>query len=194
VKCDILLSGVGGQGILSVAAIIASSALKKCWHVKQSEVHGMSQRGGAVVANLRMSDEPIHSDLIPRGGADMILSLEPMESLRYLEYLAPSGTLVTAKSPVRNIPDYPDLERIVETVRSLPRAMVVDAESLAREAGNALASNMVMVGAASHLLPVGPPELEEQIRTLFERKGERVVQSNLRAFLLGREAVQCAPS
>ncbi len=187
-KYDIILAGVGGQGVLAVGAIIASSAMKEGLAVKQSEVHGMSQRGGAVLANLRLADGPIASDLIPLGGASLILSMEPLESLRYLRYLAPSGAVITAANPVVNIPDYPELDGLLARIRSLPWARLVDGEKLAREAGSARATNMVMVGAASHRLPVKVETLEHYIRAIFAAKGDKVVETNLKAFRLGREA------
>jgi len=187
-KFDIILAGVGGQGVLSVSAIIASSAMKEGLAVKQSEVHGMSQRGGAVLANLRLSDRPIASDLIPRGSAAMILSMEPLESLRYLEFLSAGGTLITATNPVANIPDYPPLEDVLAQVRSLPRAVTIDAETLARRAGSARATNMVMVGAASPLLPVRFDTIEHFVRSIFAAKGTKVVETNLKALHAGRAA------
>ena len=187
-KYDIILAGVGGQGVLSVSAIIASSAMKEGLAVKQSEVHGMSQRGGAVLANLRLSDKPVASDLIPLGSASMILSMEPLESLRYLKYLSTEGSVISAVDPVRNIPDYPDLDTILAAIRSLPRATLVEAERLARQAGSARATNMVIVGAASHRLPVRVATMEQFIEKLFEGKGAQVVETNLRAFRAGREA------
>jgi indolepyruvate ferredoxin oxidoreductase, beta subunit len=190
VKCDIVLAGVGGQGVLSLAVAIATGALEARLQVKQSEVHGMAQRGGAVMANLRLSDQEIASDLIPRGAASLILSMEPMESLRYLPLLSTDGALITSANPVRNIPDYPDLDAVLSQIQSLPRAVVLDAEKLARQAGSARASNMVMVGAASHLLPFEPGILERAVSTIFARKGEKVVDVNLRAFRAGREAAQ----
>jgi indolepyruvate ferredoxin oxidoreductase beta subunit len=187
-KFDIILAGVGGQGVLSVSALIASSAMKEGLAVKQSEVHGMSQRGGAVLANLRLSDRPIASDLIPRGAAALILSMEPLESLRYLEYLSVDGTVVTATNPVANIPDYPPLDELLARIGSLPRALTVDAESLARKAGSARATNMVMVGAASPLLPVPFETIEYFVQTLFASKGAKVIATNLKALRAGREA------
>ena len=189
-KCDLILAGVGGQGVLSLSAIIASSALREGLHVKQAEVHGMAQRGGAVVADLRLSDEPIYSNTIPHGTAEMIVSMEPLESLRYLDFLAPDGTLFTSDAPVVNIPDYPDLEELLRAIRSLPKAQVIPAEKLARAAGTAKASNMVMAGAASRLAPLRVETLEAYIREAFARKGARVVESNLQAFRAGREAVR----
>ena len=187
-KFDIILAGVGGQGVLSVSAIIASSAMKEGLAVKQSEVHGMSQRGGAVLANLRLSDRPIASDLIPRGSAAMILSMEPVESLRYLEFLSAGGTVITASNPFVNIPDYPPVDALLERIRSLPRALTIDAESLARKAGSARATNMVMVGAASPLLPVPFESIEHFVRTIFAGKGAKVVEINLKALHAGRDA------
>jgi indolepyruvate ferredoxin oxidoreductase beta subunit len=189
-KFDIFLAGVGGQGIISLSVIIASSALKEGLYVKQSEVHGMSQRGGDISANLRISDQPIHSDLIPRAGADLIISMEPLEALRHLAYLSPQGALLTSTVPVKNFSLYPDAERLLDVIRALPRSYLVDAERLARDAGSGLASNMVMVGAAAHLLPVAAGSLESCIREVFGRKGEKVVKANLAAFRAGREAVE----
>ena len=191
-KLDIILAGVGGQGVLSVSAVIAGATARLGWNVKQSEVHGMAQRGGAVLAHLRMADEPVYSDLIPRGGADLILSLEPMESLRYLEYLSPTGTIATDTHPVRNIDDYPDLDRLLETVRSTGTAILVEATSLARQAGNVKAANMVMVGVVAHLLPVTEDALISEIQSTFARLGDKALEANLKAFQLGRTA--CAKS
>ena len=191
-KQDIVLAGVGGQGVLSVAALIAAAARDDGLHVKQGEVHGMAQRGGAVQANLRIADAPIHSDLIPKGAAEMILSMEPLESIRYLDYLAPAGTLVTSTDPVLNMDAYPDLDELLAHIRTLPHALLVDTAGLAREAGLAKASNVVMVGAASTLLPLRPESVEAWIRRGFRKKGERVIDANLKAFRLGREAGSCA--
>lgn len=185
---DIITAGVGGQGILSISAIIASSALRSGLFVKQAESHGMSQRGGAVVSHLRLSDHPLHSDLVARGRADMIVSMEPVESLRYLSYLSPGGTVLTAVEPVINIPDYPDLEEVLAAIRSLPNARLVEATKLARQAGATRAGNMVMVGAASYLLPISPRTIEEFVRETFALKSEKMVEINLRAFRLGRDA------
>jgi indolepyruvate ferredoxin oxidoreductase, beta subunit len=187
---DIILAGVGGQGVLSVSALIASSAMREGLYVKQSEVHGMSQRGGAVLANLRLASQPIASDLIPLGRASLILSMEPLESLRYLKYLAADGRVVTSTNPFTNIPDYPELESLLARIRALPKATLVDGEGLAKAAGSMRAVNMVMVGAASHGLPVKVETLEQYIAERFVSKGQTVVDSNLRAFRAGREAAQ----
>lgn len=187
-RFDIILAGVGGQGVLSVSAVIAAAAMQQGLRVKQSEVHGMSQRGGAVLAHLRLSDRPIASDLVPRGRAALILSMEPLESLRYLEFLAPDGSVITSTNPVKNIGDYPPLDEVLERVRRLPHAVLVDGEKLAKAAGSHRATNMVMVGAASGVLPLEPAGLEQCIAGRFAVKGEKMVETNLAAFRAGREA------
>ncbi len=187
-KYDIILAGVGGQGVLSVGAIIASSAMKEGLFVKQSEVHGMSQRGGAVLANLRLASADIQSDLIPLGTASMILSMDPLESLRYLQYLSKGGAIVTSTNPMVNIPDYPELEKVLATIRTFAGARLVDGEKLARAAGSARATNMVMVGAASHRLPIEVGTIRHFIESIFASKGAKVVDTNLKAFEAGREA------
>jgi indolepyruvate ferredoxin oxidoreductase beta subunit len=148
----------------------------------------MSQRGGGVVTNLRLSDQPIASDLIARGTASMILSIEPLEGLRYLDYLSPDGTLVSSTNPVVNIPDYPELNTLLETIRTLPHSVLVDGEEIARRSGSTRATNMVMVGAAASLLPIQPETIERFIQKSFGSKGERAVEANIRAFRAGREA------
>jgi indolepyruvate ferredoxin oxidoreductase beta subunit len=187
-KYDIILAGVGGQGVLSVSGIIAAAAMEEGLAVKQSEVHGMSQRGGAVLANLRMGTGPVASDLVPLGSASMILSMEPLESLRYLQFLSPEGTVVTSTDPMRNIPDYPELEQLLQAIRALPHAVLVDGDKVARKSGSARAANMVLVGAASRMLPLKPQTLHRCITRRFASKGEAVVALNVRAFNAGREA------
>ena len=187
-KYDIILCGVGGQGVLSLAAAIALGAMKEGLNVRQSEVHGMAQRGGAVLANLRMSDEEIAGDLIGKGRADMLLSMEPLESLRYVDYLSQGGVLLTASNPFENIPNYPALEEVLKNIRALPKHRVIDAKALAKEAEAPQAVNMVMVGAASKELPLKQRTLEEAMEELFSKKGEGVVEKNKKAFSLGRNS------
>ncbi|MBN1951710.1 MAG: indolepyruvate oxidoreductase subunit beta [Bacteroidales bacterium] len=185
-KKDIILAGVGGQGILSIAAIIDWAALKSQLQIKQAEVHGMSQRGGAVQSHLRISDSEIFSDLIPQGRADIILSVEPMESLRYLSWLSDEGWVISASDPFKNVPDYPDEELLFHALEALPRKKIIDAVSIARDCGNAKSSNIVMLGAASGFLGIDPEMLKDGIRSFFGRKGEEVVGVNLKAFEAGR--------
>jgi len=185
-KTDIILAGVGGQGILSIAATLGAAALNENYYLKQAETHGMSQRGGAVVSHLRISDKPIFSDLIPIGEADIILSVEPLESLRYLPYLSKEGTLVTNITEFRNIPDYPGLQKTFEELSGKINIIRIDADKIAREIGNPKASNMVMLGAASPFINIHEEIIVEGIRTIFKQKGEKIVELNCRAFEAGK--------
>lgn len=189
-KTDIILSGVGGQGILSIAAVIGQAALEEGLYMKQAEVHGMSQRGGDVQSNLRLSDKPIASDLIPLGQADLIISLEPMESLRYLPYLKKDGWLVTNSQPFINIPNYPEIEKVNEALDALPNKVVLDVEAIAKDAGSARASNIVMLGAAAPFIGIEFDKIAEGIKSIFARKGEEVVNLNLKALKAGYEMAQ----
>lgn len=186
-KSDIILAGVGGQGILSIATVLGEAALADGLTLKQAETHGMSQRGGAVYSHMRISDQPIFSDLIPGGSADLILSVEPMESLRYLPFLSETGYLVTNITPFVNIPNYPELENVLAEIRRHPRYIAIDADAIAKEVGSTRASNMVMLGAASPFIDIEFSKIEEGIRTIFERKGEAVVNLNLEALRRGRK-------
>ena len=189
-KTDIILSGVGGQGILSIAAAIGEAALKEGLYMKQAEVHGMSQRGGDVQSNLRLSNQPIASDLIPLGHADLIISLEPMESLRYLPYLNKEGWLVTNSQPFVNIPNYPEIEKVNAELDKLPHKVVLDVEAIAKEAGSVRAANIVMLGAATPFLGLEYEKIEEGVRSIFARKGEEIVAMNLKALKAGYEIAQ----
>jgi len=184
-KIDIILSGVGGQGILSIAAVIGEAALKEGWYMKQAEVHGMSQRGGDVQSNLRLSDKPIASDLIPIGQADLIISLEPMESLRYLPYLKKDGWLVTNEQPFVNIPNYPDLDKVKAEIEKLPNKVILDVEAIAKEIGSPRVANIVMLGAAVPFLGIGYDKISEGIKSIFASKSEDIVQLNLKALQAG---------
>ena len=184
-KTDIILSGVGGQGILSIAAVIGEAALYDGLYMKQAEVHGMSQRGGDVQSNLRISDKPIASDLIPLGSADLIISLEPMESLRYLPYLKKDGWLVTNSVPFVNIPNYPDIKEVYAALNALPHKVMLDVENIAKEIGSVRSANIVMLGAAAPYLEIETVELEKAIEMFFSRKGQEMVDMNIKAFRLG---------
>jgi len=185
-KNDIILSGVGGQGILSIAAAIGLAAVENNLFLKQSEVHGMSQRGGDVQSHLRLSDRMISSDLIPYGKADIIVSVEPMESLRYLPWLSVTGWLVTNSSPFINIPDYPPVEEILSEIKKIKNHIIIDADAIAKENGSVRSGNMVILGAASPFIDIPYGSLENAIRKLFGRKGEEIVEINLKALKAGR--------
>ena len=190
-KKDIILAGVGGQGILTIATIIGEAAARAGVNLKQAEVHGMSQRGGDVQSTLRLSTEPIYSDLIREGSADLIISMEPMEALRYVPYIVEQGWVVTSSHPYKNIPNYPDVQQIVEELESLPHTAMLPIEDLARQNNMPKSANVVLLGMAARYIEIlSPTELRESIKRVFASKGEAVVEMNLRAFDLGLNA-QC---
>jgi indolepyruvate ferredoxin oxidoreductase beta subunit len=189
-KRDIILAGVGGQGIISIAAIIGYAALELGYFLKQSEVHGMSQRGGDVQSNLRISDKEIASDLIPYGKGDMIISVEPLESLRYLPYLSPEGWVITSTKPYVNIPEYPDIDSVLAEIRKLPHYIALDADEIAKDLGSGKAANIVILGAASPFLGMEYASLTEAIRFIFQKKGEEMINKNLAALNAGRDFAQ----
>jgi len=184
-KRDIILAGVGGQGILSIAKVIGYAALKQNLFLKQAEVHGMSQRGGDVQSHLRISDKPVWSDLIPRGEADLILSLEPLEALRYLSYLSPAGWIITNSTPYINITNYPVEIRIRKEIRNIKNHLIIDADQIAKETGSPRSVNMVMLGAASKHLGLPSEDLKEGLQELFKDKHDKIIENNLKAFEWG---------
>lgn len=191
-KTDMVLAGVGGQGILSIAAALGSAALTNNLYLKQAETHGMSQRGGDVQSYLRISDSPIYSDLIALGSADIILSVEPMEALRYLPYLKPNGYVVTNSAPFINIPNYPEVKELMAKIKSLPHHVLIDADAIAKEeVGNARASNFVMLGAASPFIDIPFDYIEKGTEAIFRSKGQDVVDMNLKAIRAGRDFAIC---
>jgi len=186
-KTDIIIAGVGGQGILSIAAVIGTASLQQNLFFKQSEVHGMSQRGGAVESHFRVSDKPIASDLIPQGKADIIISVEPMESLRYLPFLAKDGWVITNTRPFINIDNYPELTELLKTLQLLPHHIALDADTIAEEIKSSKSSNMVMMGAASPFIDIPAENFENAITEIFKNKGADVVDINIKAFRMGRD-------
>ena len=184
-KTDRVLAGVGGQGILSIATILGAAALKENLHLKQAEVHGMSQRGGDVQSNLRLSSDPIASDLIPLGGADLIVSLEPMEALRYVSYLKPTGWIVTNTAPFVNIDNYPEENALNEELERFDNVVAFDMDAMSKEVATARASNMVLLGAAAPFIDMEVEKIEDGIRTVFGAKGENIVETNIKAFRAG---------
>ncbi len=187
-KIDIILCGVGGMGALSSAAIISKAALEMGMYMKQAETHGMSQRGGDVQSHLRLSDEPIASDLIPEGECDIILSVEPMEALRYVNFLnRETGWIITNQNPFVNIPNYPDMETLTKGIEKFPNHIIFDADKIAKEVNNPKGTNMVVLGAASKYLKIDLSKLEDAVKQNFARKGEEVVEANIKALRAGRE-------
>ena len=189
-KKDIILGGVGGQGILSIAAIIGTAAVTKGLFMKQSEVHGMSQRGGDVMSNLRISDREIFSDLIPSGKADIVIAVEPMEGLRYIHQLSPEGWLISNTKPFINIPNYPEVEKVLEEVDKVKHHVTLDADQIAKDLGNIKVANVVMLGAACPFLGFEYVEFENAIRLIFGKKGEELVNQNLTALKAGWDIAQ----
>ena len=189
---NLILAGVGGQGLLALAAVIGEAARTLRLQVRQAEVHGMAQRGGIVQSHLRYANRPLHSNLVRKGTADLILALEPMEALRYLPYLAPTGAVVANTTPVVNIPDYPAEDDILDEIRRQPIHRLIDAGALAKEAGALQATNMVLLGAGCPFLDLPEDALIEAVRDLFAGKGPSVVEANVRAFHLGLEAVRAS--
>ena len=187
-KTDIILCGVGGQGILSIATIIGEAATNENLYIKQADVHGMSQRGGDVQSNLRISSDPIASDLIAKGGADVIISMEPMEALRYLPYLNKEGWVITSSAPFVNIPNYPDLEAIKAELAKLPHVIAIDIEQIAKDNQVPRSANVILLGAAQKALGLDYATLENAIRSVFGRKGDAVVEANIKALALGKAA------
>lgn len=185
-RAEVVLAGVGGRGVLSAAGVLAAAAARDGLTVVQGELHGMAQRGGAVEATVRIATDEIHGSLIAPGGVDVIVGLEPLEALRWASYLGPDGKLLTAVDPEPNIPDYPPLDEVLEKIRTIPGAVVVDAARLARRAGSPKAANLVMLGAASWYLPVDASTLEAAIRDRFAGLGERLVEAGIQAFRAGR--------
>jgi len=186
-KKDIILAGVGGQGILSIATVIGVAAVNLGLHLKQAEVHGMSQRGGDVQSHLRLSDKEVMSDLIPFGKADMIISVEPMESLRYLPYLSKEGWIIANSKPFINFSNYPPIENVINEIKAQHHNVVLDADKIARESGSLRSANMVILGAASPFLDIAYDKLEDAIRAIFGRKGEDIVNVNLKAMKAGKD-------
>jgi len=186
-KKNIILAGVGGQGILSIATIIGYAVVKADLYLKQAEAHGMSQRGGAVESHLRISDKEIHSDLVPHGRSDMIISLEPMESLRYFPYLKPDGWLITNITPFVNIPNYPEMKHLLKEIKAHKNSIAIDGDAIAKEIGSPRSMNMVILGASTPFMEIPFNMLEDSIRAVFGRKGEDIVQKNLDAINRGRD-------
>jgi indolepyruvate ferredoxin oxidoreductase, beta subunit len=189
-KQDIVLAGVGGQGILTISYIIDYAAQLSGLYFKQAEVHGMSQRGGAVQSHVRLSDKDIFSDLIPKGGADIILSVEPLESLRYIDFLSPEGKIVVSCNPYVNIPDYPDLDKVLDVVKQNKNHVIVDSKKLSKDAGSPKSQNMVMLGAGSLFMILEEKDLLQSIKEFFRPKGEKTIDINIKAFHLGKEAAE----
>ena len=185
---NIVITGVGGQGVIMASYVLSQAALADGFDVKQSEVHGMSQRGGSVLSHLRFG-EKVWSPLVSQGTADLLLSFEALEALRYINWLRPGGKLVYNTLRVNpstvsaGLAEYP--ADVHDQIRQSWDVVVgVDANALALEAGNAKAANMVMLGAVSGNLPFKDDSWEKIIASVVPPK---TVEANMKAFRLGRE-------
>ncbi len=187
-KTDIILCGVGGQGILSIATIIGEAAMKEGLYIKQAEVQGMSQRGGDVQSNLRLSSDPIASDLIALGQADVIISMEPMEALRYLPFLSKGGWIITSSNPFVNIPNYPDMDKLKADYAKLKNVISIDIDQLAKDNDVPRSANVILLGAAQKALGIDYEKLEAAIGRVFARKGDAIVAANIKALAIGKDA------
>jgi len=186
---DIVLGGVGGQGILTIAATIGTAAVNKGLYLKQSEVHGMSQRGGDVMSNLRLSSNEIFSDLIPEGKADLLIGVEPLEALRHVNMLSKDGWLITNEVPFKNIPNYPDLDQIIAELKTFPKHVILNADAIAKDLGSLKAANMVILGAAIPFIGLELNDFKGALKMIFGRKGDDIVNLNIKALEAGmREA------
>jgi indolepyruvate ferredoxin oxidoreductase beta subunit len=184
-KHDIVMIGVGGQGILTMAYLFDNAAVARGMHVKQAEIHGMAQRGGAVFTHVRISDEPVTSDLIPEGKADMILSMEPLEVQRYLNFLSPKGMIITSNQAFHNISNYPDEKLMMDALFHLGSVAIVDSKRIATLGGASQGQNMAMVGMALPWLPFEVSDFAPYVHKLLGRKGDEIVNSNVKVIELG---------
>lgn len=186
-KYDVIISGVGGQGILAIATVLGRACLLHGLNIKQAEVHGMAQRGGAVQSHFRMSTSDIHSDVIAKNSADMILSMEPMESLRYLPWISKDGWLVTNSEAVINIPDYPNMDEVNSEIAKIENNLVFDGTSIAKEFGSSKGLNMAMLGAASAFIDIPEELFIKAIKDQFASKREDIIEGNVNTFVKARE-------
>jgi indolepyruvate ferredoxin oxidoreductase beta subunit len=183
---NVLLTGVGGQGVVLASYVLSHAALAEGYDVRQSEVHGMSQRGGSVTSHFRFGDK-IWSPLVSPGTADILMAFEALEGLRYVHWLKPGGLLVYNNirinpSPVSaGLATYPaDINALIKA--AWPHTQCVDANALAAQAGTVKAANVAMLGAISPALPFAPETWEAVIRRAVPPK---TVEVNLQAFRLG---------
>lgn len=192
-KIRMIFAGVGGQGVLTEANILAKAFLSAGEKALTSEVHGMAQRGGSVVCTVCAGD--VHSPLIADGGADAIVSMEPTEALRYIKKLKEGGTVITDVNPV--IPpnvslgqnEYPDLESVFKEISNRGKLIKIDALEIAKRAGNAITKNIVMIGALSGM-EILPIDREKILQVVRENVPAKYVEMNERAFNMGYEAVR----
>jgi len=184
---SVIIAGVGGQGAITVAQLVLGAAWKSGYYVLQSEVHGMSQRGGEVNAQIIFDKVPVTSPVVTQGEADLLIGIEPLETLRYLSQMSKDANIIASSEPVINMDNYPKIEIILEKIKSVEGAVLIDTLKAAKELNNKHAGNICILGAASKFLPIDNEVWEAVIRERFESKGEEVVMSNIKAFQYGKK-------
>lgn len=189
-KCDIVIVGVGGQGVILISEIIGRAALKAGLPVRAAETHGMAQRGGSVINHTRLGC--IYGPMVPEGGADLLVALEPAEALRYGRYLSSGGVALVNTKPV--LPTtvttghfrYPDIEEILAPLRGVGRVISMNATEIAERAGNSQTANIVMLGAMSRFMPIEEALILDALRDSVPAK---YIDVNLKAFEMGKAEV-----
>ena len=192
-KKSILLAGVGGQGVITAANIIANAALIEGYNVITSELHGMAQRGGDVKCAVRIGN--VYSPIIPPQTADAIISLEPMEALRNLNVVSKNGIVITDINPIYppltsiGIGKYPSLDNIFERIEKHCRLIKINADELAKKAGSILTKNIVMIGSF-HALGIFPLKKESIIQSISQNIKKDYVDINIKAFEIGEKEIK----
>jgi indolepyruvate ferredoxin oxidoreductase, beta subunit len=190
-KFDLLITGVGGQGAILASDIIGKAAVASGLPIRAAETHGMAQRGGSVVNHIRIGEE--FGSMIPKKGADLMLALEPMEAVRYVEFLKDGGVVIVNTQTVlpvtvtSGLAKYPDVQEILDVLSEKYIVKAFNADDLAYEAGSRLAMNVAMVGAVSGYLPIPKETLLESVKALVPQK---TIEVNIRAFEMGRKKVE----
>jgi indolepyruvate ferredoxin oxidoreductase beta subunit len=192
-KTDILITGVGGQGILLASTVIGRTAIKAGLSVRSTETHGMAQRGGSVVSHLRIGN--VYSPMIPKGSADFLIAFEPLEAVRNADYLKDGCWAVVNTETInptgekKKIGNYPPVEDILMALMEFANIIPIDATNLAREAGSPLTLNMVLLGAVAALegFPLETGDLKGMVKVLVPPK---TVETNIKAFESGMREVK----
>ncbi|AAM31790.1 Indolepyruvate oxidoreductase, subunit [Methanosarcina mazei Go1] len=190
-KLDLLITGVGGQGAILASDIIGKAAVISGIPIRAAETHGMAQRGGSVVNHIRLGSDL--GSMIPKKGADIMLALEPMEAVRYLDFLKDGGVIIVNTQSIipvtvtSGLSKYPEVQEILDALSEKYVVKAFNADELAHEAGSRLAMNVAMVGAVSGYLPISKEVLLESVKVLVPKK---TIEINIRAFEMGREEVE----
>lgn len=185
----LVVAGVGGQGALTIAQIILGAAWMDGYHVLQSEVHGMSQRGGEVSAHIIFSKDPVMSPTIEEGDADLLLGLEPLETLRHLTYLKKEANIITSITTIENMENYPTSKKILNLLKSIDGVIMIDSDLIAEEIHFSHGGNITLLGYASNYLPVNGEVWDKAIKERFKNKGNKIVDKNLLAFKTGKKLI-----